>query len=576
MKRPKKILALLLVLVLSLTMALPAAAAGPYAITIQNDRPGHTYEAYQIFAGAVSSGEEQGGNVSGPILTQITWGDGVQGDALRAALQEADGEKYGACQTAADVADVLGAEAFTAADMDTFVQVAAQHLTTVHTDSAGHTGTAYVIENLAAGYYLIKDKEGSLEGEGDTATGYIVQVLGNVSMEPKDSEIPTVEKKVWEDSKTGSNSGFGDAYYEAADHSIGDVIPFKLIGSIPDMSGYETYAYTFHDTQSAGLSLTEDPFTVYLVNDLNAGLQEQTVVPDTLYTVNRTPGNGETFTVSFADLKSISNIEDYAYVVVAYTATLNENAKIGSTEGNPNQVYLEFSNNPNGEGTGETTPQHAIVFAYSLNALKEDADDTSIRLQDAKFVLLDENKQNVAVIRYQGTSRYGTGVFLRWTALPQNYASMSLTEWETWEAEQNFGEQEGVLLTSSPGNGAFGVQGLDEGTYQLFEVEAPAGYNKLTEAVTIVIDSNLNFIDFTGTNAADILGSDGSLTVTINGSAGHCEFPAQGVVNVEVLNASGSTLPETGGMGTTLLYGIGGILAAGAGILLVIRRRIHS
>ena len=133
-----------------------------------------------------------------------------------------------------------------------------------------------------------------------------------------------------------------------------------------------------------------------------------------------------------------------------------------------------------------------------------------------------------------------------------------------------------MLLTSSPGNGAFGVQGLDEGTYQLFEVEAPAGYNKLTEAVTIVINSNLNFIDFTGTNAADILGSDGSLTVTINGSAGHCEFPAQGVVNVEVLNASGSTLPETGGMGTTLLYGIGGILAAGAGILLVIRRRIHS
>ncbi|HJB97797.1 MAG TPA: hypothetical protein H9710_04370 [Candidatus Acutalibacter pullicola] len=113
--------------------------------------------------------------------------------------------------------------------MDTFVQVAAQHLTTVHTDSAGHTGTAYVIENLAAGYYLIKDKDGSLEGEGDTATGYIVQVLGNVSMEPKDSEIPTVEKKVWEDSKTGSNSGFGDGYYEAADHSIGDVIPFTTL-----------------------------------------------------------------------------------------------------------------------------------------------------------------------------------------------------------------------------------------------------------------------------------------------------------------------------------------------------------
>lgn len=50
-----------------------------------------------------------------------------------------------------------------------------------------------------------------------------------MSMEPKDSEIPTVEKKVWEDSKTGSSSGFGDGYYEAADHSIGDVIPFTTL-----------------------------------------------------------------------------------------------------------------------------------------------------------------------------------------------------------------------------------------------------------------------------------------------------------------------------------------------------------
>ena len=80
MKKIKSLSAILLSLTM-LLMTVPAFAAGAYSITIQNDKEGHTYEAYQIFAGDVASDEAQGGNVEGPILSNITWGNGVTANA---------------------------------------------------------------------------------------------------------------------------------------------------------------------------------------------------------------------------------------------------------------------------------------------------------------------------------------------------------------------------------------------------------------------------------------------------------------------------------------------------------------
>ena len=86
MKKARKLTAVLLSLVMLLVLAIPASAAGPYTITIQNDKEGHTYEAYQIFAGTVSSDDLQQGNADGPMLGDIDWGNGVNGTALLAAL----------------------------------------------------------------------------------------------------------------------------------------------------------------------------------------------------------------------------------------------------------------------------------------------------------------------------------------------------------------------------------------------------------------------------------------------------------------------------------------------------------
>ena len=97
MKKARKLTAVLLSLVMLLALVVPASAAENYSITIHNDKTGHTYEAYQIFAGTVSSDEATAGNVKGPMLGDITWGSGVDGGALLAALKAADEEKYDAC-----------------------------------------------------------------------------------------------------------------------------------------------------------------------------------------------------------------------------------------------------------------------------------------------------------------------------------------------------------------------------------------------------------------------------------------------------------------------------------------------
>ena len=174
MKRIKSLAAILLSLTMVMLLVVPVFAAGPYSITIQNDKEGHIYEAYQIFAGDVASDEVQGGNAEGPILSNIIWGNGVNVTNLLAALKAADAEKYGGCETAADIAEALGADNAAAADAAAFAEIAARHLTNAEGTATEPVGGNYVINNLAAGYYLVKDQDGSLEGDADTATKYIV------------------------------------------------------------------------------------------------------------------------------------------------------------------------------------------------------------------------------------------------------------------------------------------------------------------------------------------------------------------------------------------------------------------
>ena len=160
MKKARKLTAVLLSLVMLLALVVPASAAENYSITIHNDKTGHIYEAYQIFAGTVSDDETDVETDAGPMLGGITWGSGVDDVALLAALKAANAGKYGECTTAAEVAKALGAEGATAEDAAAFADIAAKHLTeTVEGTADAPEGGNYVINNLPAGYYLVSGRK---------------------------------------------------------------------------------------------------------------------------------------------------------------------------------------------------------------------------------------------------------------------------------------------------------------------------------------------------------------------------------------------------------------------------------
>lgn len=589
MKKARKLTAVLLSLVMLLALAVPAFAAENYSITIHNDKTGHTYEAYQIFAGTVSSDEETDGETGGPMLGDIIWGSGVNdashAELLAALKADATIGALEGMQDAADAAAVAaaldGANAETAA---AFADVVSRFLSDTATESTAGEGV-YTIDNLDAGYYLVKDQDGSLQGAADTATDYIVQVLGNVTMDPKDSDIPTVLKKVYDEefAQGDQERTYGLGYNDVADWDIGDNVPFKLIASVPDaaeIEAYDTYTYTFHDTLDAGLTLLQKDdqdqttFEIYFVNDLTIDPRDQGF--RYLDAEEYTPVvNGNSFTITIDDLKTlqITTAEgdqhpatNYNYIVIFYDAVLNENAEIG-LPGNENTAYLEFSNNPNGEGTGRTEEDTVIVFTYELDGTKVDGANHETTLEDAQFVLLNGAKTRVA--------RVANGKFVEWVE-PDDIKD-GLTGNDTLKmgqlTKEDFINGGGLVITSGA-DGTFKIAGLDDGTYFLREIQAPNGYNLLEEDVQLVITADTaNGQDWNSGIATDALRG---LTIAVNDGEPQPGNTETGIVNVTVANNQGATLPETGGMGTTLFYIIGGLLVVGAGILLVVRIRMKA
>lgn len=579
MKKMRRTWAILLALVLTVALAVPGfAAEGGYSITITNEKAGHTYEAYQIFAGTVASDDEQnvggGDGITGPMLGNIIWGTGVNAgriDDLLAALK-ADAtlgvlEGMAGAATAADVAAALdGANAETAAAfaevVSGFLAAAPTGQTNTHVDNA-----RYVINGLPAGYYLVKDQDDSLEGNADNATEYIVQVLGNVTMEPKDSDIPTVEKKVSEEDYR-QDDGYGTTYNDVADWDIGDSVPFKLIGSIPDMSAYDTYEYIFTDTLSNGLTLQEGTINVYIALGRDDEVREYTPLTegeDYTLTLNNVANGGGSFSIAFDNLKTAPYIAEgnRNYVIVTYDATLNANAEIG-LDGNPNSVYLEFSNNPNGDGLGRTTEDTVIVFTYELDGTKVDGEDYDTTLPGAQFVLFNGGHTRVATIDENGK-------FRGWVELPDGYNNTTYANipYETWVV---FNETNNVIMTSAA-DGTFGIAGLDDGTYYLREIKAPNGYNLLDDDLQIVITATTaNGQTWNGVAATALT----ALTISVDNAAAENGEPNTGAVAITVENNGGSTLPETGGIGTTIFYAAGALLVLCAGVLLFVKLRMRK
>lgn len=521
MKHMKKLVTLLLALIMALALVVPASA---YTVDNKTD---HAYKAYQIFSGTQST-------ESKPALGDVKWGNGIESakflPALKADTRFGTGDKniFAACTTAADVAAIMAKEPDKSAVAKAFANVAAQYLKNPAVAIAAKK-TSDV--NLTPGYYLLVDV--TPPGKGDAMNSALLQVTGkgNIIIEQK-YDAPSVDKSV---------KDTDGAWGEAADWCIGSNVPFQLIGTLPsNYADYETYKYVFHDTLSSALKYNGD-VTVYFRSgdkDTQIASSNFTVDPPSAATAG-----GGTLTITFNDLKKVSgvNITSGGQIVVKYTAKLLNTAVIGQP-GNPNEVYLEYSSNPNFSGTGtpptsETPKDTVLVFTYELDVNKVDGAETTKKLKDAEFKLQNADGKWATV---DNTNKV-TG----------------------WVDTQDKGS---ILKTDA--NGLAKIIGLDAGNYKLHETKAPAGYNKLKDPIDITITAELD----KGENTPALK----ALTIKVGTGAAEKGDVAKGLVSTTVTNNSGATLPETGGVGTTLFYVIGGVLMVGAAVLLVTRKRMNN
>lgn len=485
-------MAILLSLVMVMAMGLTAFAdetqntdsKSTYNLTLTGTSTGHTYEAYQIFKGELSKKED-----GTKVLSNVAWGDGVT---------------YGGKESATDVAKALGDGTMTIAQLEDKLTLTTAAKTV--TSSADST----VIDGLAAGYYLVKDQNGTQKDKSDAYTKFIVQVVGDAEVKVK-SDVPTVEKKVQDkNDSTGETSGWQDS----ADADINDDVQYQITGTVPDnINDYTSYKYVFTDTMSKGLTYTAKNAKITIGNkDVTSSFTEEVVTPG--------KDGGTTVTWTCDNLKDIGvTLDATTTVVVTYSAKLNDKAVIGSA-GNPNTVNLTYSNNPNKDGEGETgkTPDDKnIVFTYKTVVNKVDQDKKS--LAGAGFTL-------------------------------QKKVNGAYTDVKSFTA----GEETTFTFT-----------GLDDGDYRLTETTTPSGYNTITPIEFKIVATHEETADEPKLLTLSGNATTGEATFTADKDAGS--------LTTDVVNKKGSTLPSTGGRGTRLLYIGGAILAVTAGTVLVLKKK---
>ncbi|SFG63244.1 isopeptide-forming domain-containing fimbrial protein [Oribacterium sp. WCC10] len=573
-----------------------------YNFTIKNTgKTAHKFEIYQIFKGELTVTDAK------RSLSYIKWGEGVDTTKLPNEINDEDAAKVAAKLT--DEKDAKEGKINVEEFAELISKALSESATATIDIDAGNEGTVA----LPAGYYFVKDLDGSQEKlngkdvENGSYTQYILQIVGDTETETK-LDAPSSLKKVKENVKKVEGDEdtriasfkVGEQYNDVADYSIGDVIPYELVGTLPsNYDKYETYYYSFVDTMSEGLTLDGDSVKVYFrpaVDDsTEIELKEVTNKDDkTGYRKTVSTDDGSTvLNVSFEDLKKAVakdsgkeiNITKDSTFVVRYNASLNEKAAVG-LPGNENEFHLEYSNNPNGEGHGKTPEDKNIVFTYEIDNEKVtymsetdyallnqedkakfeevsydlDGDGTAEKvyrrkLSGAKFKLFTE-KGDVAVFSYDvdDNGKKKDFNFKGWKD-----ADYKVAEGESTEVE-------------SDANGLVKIKGLDSGVYYLEETEAPSGYNKLTDRVKLELTAvTVNDQNWEGKTAKDAALK--ALTVKLNDKTEIKSDDNYGIVKTEIVNYTGSTLPSTGGIGTTIMYAFGAILVIMGGAAIIIKRR---
>lgn len=541
------------------------------------------------------------------VLNITGWATGVTLDTITAKLATGSSitTELSGITDAVDVAAKLAAWEADAtnnghAKVEKFAKAAAEALK----GSTGVPGTfdkdnnKATFEDLGTGYYVVLcDIKKNDTGYDATSLGMLTVTgaggTAQIGLGEAKVGLPEVMKKVKENTKTVTSTGakfagndnydVGEKYNDVADYNIGDAVPFKLYGTMPqDIAKYDRYYYKFTDT--LGKEFNKPSSVTIKVN----GESIAKPVNSDIFTSITEQSDGSTkIEITFEDIKEVikavtgedASVSDI--ITVEYEAVLNTNAVIG-LPGQENKVDLTYSNNPNvvytpTGGSGDTTPgtpdedetdtpetpdtpgtpddntgktpeDKVIVFTYELDVTKKffEANGTEITATD--------ELKSAVKFELRKDSESGTAIkFLN---------NMPSTETEA-SAVLSLDASNQILL-----------KGLDDGTYYLVETNAPTGFNKANPMKIVITAGTVNNQTWSGTatdalkSFAYTIGDDEPVTGQLD------DITKDGIAEATVQNKKGSTLPGTGGIGTTLFYVGGGAMVAVAGVFLITKKRM--
>lgn len=561
------------------TMAFAAegTTAPANSITINkvaDENATNTFKAYQIFKAKVDDVEDRG-----KVASDIKWANGAIGRKVITAIQGSTEykklvEKNSAEPLANDAAASVvaewlsqnvkgtagtasGSEGMRVAPGDVLYEIAAAvsgMKQNVEAEAAAgdslNAGTPWTRPDTneaglyGDGYYLFVSDGLTDPTKPNTGTSPIFAIVGGdpVVVTEKTS-IPTVVKKI-KDDKPSSN------WADKADSQMGQKVHYQLKGTVADnVATFGTYYYEFHDELSAGLTADASSVKVTVYADDSDTHGTEIKLPADAVSYNQ-DGTNNLLTVKFNNLKAVTaegtnapvEITASSKVVVTYTASLDSSKVVNvGGDGNPNSVKLIYSNNPMGDGKGESVRDTVRDYTYALRLVKEDAADENTKLDGVKFTI-------------------------------------KATDPDDTSSKDKYVNDKGNLVDTpfefeTKNDGVIEVKGLDAGTYTVKETHTLGGYNTLP-------DFTFKISTAEGDLAKPEGESSNTLTVSVTKDTSSLVKEATvngGVVNLTVQNKKGSGLPLTGLNGVTFTWIAGGaVLCIGVAHLIRSRKQAEE
>ncbi|MFR4111035.1 MAG: isopeptide-forming domain-containing fimbrial protein [Gemmiger sp.] len=591
MKTAKRLLTAALAVVFTFMCALPAMADDlvdqkTYTLTIDNPAAEHTYEAYQIFDGYHTK------DVTSDYLSDINWGSGITRDAdsqakmisklKEAGLYDENTAYVDKVNDATKVAMALSKLEDKAEKVDEFNEIVGAYLDAAAGSVKAETTDSVQFTGLSAGYYLVKDADTDSVGANESYTKYLVKLVADAKMQIK-SQSMSLDKYILS----------GNDKVKANNAAMGDTVNYRLESQLSEMDGYEAYTFIIHDELDAGLTFNNNDVSVKVGPKKDDPASYKTYENVTIKYAKQADGTytsdlpkiekGETLYICIT-LNGLTQDYKNQYVSVTYSATVNENANIGSTPNN-NKAYLEYSNNPNQsqgqqEKTSTTTTPPQTVSTYVAGIEISKVSPKGNLLPGAQFMITAKDGTDKDAIKELNVTGYsfkeagdaGEGNYYYKegesyvTAVPEDAAA------QKYVTQDGTNLKKGDKIVGMTGDGvgqtAQGVlrfDGLKAGTYTITEVLAPTGYRKIDQDITLKVEwlyseTTKEYYWEYSVESAEGDAVPGKVT--------------NGILPLKIVNQHGLTLPFTGGEGANLLAGLGlALMAAAVAAILYIKRR---